>query len=892
MALDRTSLTEKRRAFTQAHTIRERAQADLASATTTVDALSRTAAADDPQLLAARADAAREQQAVTEARTAENTALADVQAALAGWLGEDPAADVGRLESNPIVLLPVRVETRFVAESSELRVRIYPDEILADGHEPELSAAERAAGVAYWSTGKDDLAAWQRLLQTYPSPRAAWIVRVTEPSPQAAVQSIDKPPGWSQAVQARLLPDRFVVIATRGSTTTRRGVGAPVLEPLALTVGPDSLASDQVQLGPDATFTLDEAVTWTIDFDKAVSVGMGIRLPVDADDLRLGFDRLLVIGVKTSMDAPSSAQSLGALFDAHHYTRGMAFIPQGSPTSNTLGTPAAYPPSDDNGAHSFAIERGAPLDTHSGCAAQTLTRALGLGGGHFAHVEGADLSEVIPALKMNRALYSATLGYYLDQMMAPLVSTEAVNEIGQYFSQWVIPRGLASAFRVGRVPYGVLPATSLSRWQHADTDTAVHRRMVELLQKIRPFWLAAASAAPHVGRSTDPDQDLLDVLAMDASAREARVRQVVGDGTWLNLAQLFGWPIKQWEDYHKTVGADLLDAAGISAPTPPRVLGMNFSDKSWLYHGPLVDIVALSETDPLGPRDYISWVRTATVEQLHLELLPTGMNPDIKRALLYRFLRHGALAEYHWWAGILLARFTPPVLTAVADAPDTSATPSDAGRWREPELVGIVSGTENRQTPWQRFDNQVDLDGLIIAIAALLDGDFESQLRALTGVGDYRDALTVLAPLPTAELERLFTETLDAASHRLDAWITSLATQRLVQPRRGGDIASGCFIGAYGWVENVIPETGRTVTLPNGRVVRTTPGGYIQAPSKTRADTAAAPHHVFVRLRPLLPSPLCPRFRPPVPLVLLAVPLLWRSRVPAQLAFFRDALSL
>ena len=56
------------------------------------------------------------------------------------------------------------------------------------------------------------------------------------------------------------------------------------------------------------------------------------------------------------------------------------------------------------------------------------------------------------------------------------------------------------------------------------------------------------------------------------------------------------------------------------------------------------------------------------------------------------------------------------------------------------------------QTPWQRFQNQVTLPSIgLIDIAALLDGDYESELRALTGVGDFRDALGVLAPLPTAE---------------------------------------------------------------------------------------------------------------------------------------------
>jgi hypothetical protein len=830
-SLNRTPIDQKREAFAQARITRLLAQADLAAKNATAADLSRTAAASDPRLQAAKEAATAQAQAVARARRTEKAALSDVTSSLESWLAENPALDVARLQSQyPIVLLPVRVETRLVPEASELRVRVYPDEIFADAHEPELSAAERAAGLAYWTGGTESLTAWQMLLATYRSQRAAWIAQVTAPGAQVPPASFDKASGWSRAVEARLLPDRFVVIATRG-TTTKQAVGAPVAEPLALSVGPDSLGSDRVPVGPDPNFMLDDAVKWTIDFDTAVSAGMGIRLPVDADDLRLGFDRLVVIGVKTSMDARSTSEQLGALFAAHHYTRGLAFVKQGAPTSNSAGTPAAYPPADDNGEHSWDIERGAPLDAAPGCAAQNLTHALGLPAGVFAHVEGADLSEVTPARKMNRVLYSATLGYFLDQMMDPLVPPDAVNEVGAHFSQWVLPRGPVSAFRVGRVPYGVLPATSLKRWQDPSGATPVARQMSALLQKICPIWSGFADLAPHVGRSFDADQDLLEILAMDASARQIRIRRVMGDGAWLNLARLNNWPIAQWESYHKSVGTAVLSAIGADPPTPPRVVGLNLSDNSLPYHGPLVDSVPASETDPLGPRDYITWARQATLAQLQLEQLPAGFPGEVKQVLLYRFLRHATLAECHWWTGRLLAQF------AVA--------PVEA--FREPELVGIVPGTERRPTPWQRFQLQVSLPGIgLIDVASFLDGDFEAELRGLTGVGDYRDALGVLAPLPTAELERLFTESLDAVSHRVDAWVTSLATQRLNQMADHRDFQPGCFVGAYGWVENLRPDMAATVTLPDGRTVRTTPGGYVQAPSMTHAITAAVLRNAYL----------------------------------------------
>jgi hypothetical protein len=848
--VDRTPVDNARTAFDQARQSRLQAQADLATKQATLSQLQRKLAPNDPAVQAAQNDVTAQQTTVTGAWTAEKTAIGAVSAAIAAFLATDISADVARLEAQyPIVLLPLRIETRFgtaprvararntavaasASGSPELLVRIYPDEISADAHEPELSADEQTAGQAYWAAAQpngEQLTAWQTLLLKYPAARAAWIVRLTDPSAKTPPPAFYKPTGWSRAVEARLLPDRFMVIATRGNVT-RQGVGAPIVEPLALSVGPDTLSSDQSPIGPDGSFKIDDAVKWTIDFDLAVANGMAIRLPIDAQDLQLGFDRVIVIGVKTSLDAVATPQRLGALLDAQHYTSGIAFVPQGTPTSNAIGTPAGYPPPDQNDAHSFSIERGNLLDTTSGSAAQMLTLAMGLPPGFFPHVEGADLVELTPAQQMNRVLYSSTLGYFLDQIMSPLVGTDAVNEVGQYFAQWVVPRGICSAFRVGRVPYGVLPVTSVARWQDAPGVTPVQARITQLVQKLRPTFVSLAGGAPHVGATSDPDQDLLDVLAMDASAREVRVRRVLGNGTWLNLLALFDWPDAIWNGIHQTIGASVLTALGLDGASHPRVLDMNFSANANSYHGTLVDTVDTSESAPLGPRDYVTWIQKATIDQLHLESLPSTFPASTKQVLLYRFLRHGALAEYHWWGNILLGKY--------------SATPIAA--WKESELVAIVPGTESVMTPWQRFNSPVTLPGIgLIDVGAFFDGDYESEIRALTGAGDFRDALAGLAPLPTAELERLFTETLDAVSHRLDAWIGSLANRRLVEMQRRRETRAGCFVGAYGWVEKLKPENAKTVTV-GGQTMRTTPGGYVQGPSMAHASTAAVLRNAYL----------------------------------------------
>ena len=84
----------------------------------------------------------------------------------------------------------------------------------------------------------------------------------------------------------------------------------------------------------------------------------------------------------------------------------------------------------------------------------------------------------------------------------------------------------------------------------------------------------------------------------------------------------------------------------------------------------------------------------------------------------------------------------------------------------------------------------------------------------------YQEALRVLQKLPTAELDRLLTETLDVCSHRIDAWITGLYSARLEAMRE--EDPSGVHLGAYAWVENLrarFDQRTTPVTLPDGRRV-------------------------------------------------------------------------
>ena len=89
-------------------------------------------------------------------------------------------------------------------------------------------------------------------------------------------------------------------------------------------------------------------------------------------------------------------------------------------------------------------------------------------------------------------------------------------------------------------------------------------------------------------------------------------------------------------------------------------------------------------------------------------------------------------------------------------------------------------------------------------------------------------ALRPAAADDLAKLDGLLAEAIDAASHRIDAWMTSLATARLAAHRAVQPVGLG--IGAYGWLEDLRARS------PGQRGEG---DGWVLAPSQHHAVTAA-----------------------------------------------------
>lgn len=369
--------------------------------------------------------------------------------------------------THPLILFPVRVETRFAARragpGTDLLLRVYPDDIHLNSHEPGLTEEEERRGKEFWthvaatSAGTDRQEhirqGWQRLTEQFGATRAAWIAQVLDPSQAGTVTRRND--SWTRASHTQTLPDRWVAVGYRGEAARITAWGNAIPETVA--VGPDPRSTSP--LGSDERPPVDEGMRWITEFETAETIGMGLRIPITEEDAQAGFDRIVVLGLKASWDASATAGRLTQLFDAHHYTGGLALVKQQAPTNNTAETSAGYRSTEHSAADSMGVELGSPL-TQSGSDGDLLAKALGLPSSVFAHVRGADGAE-----QRHASLTQAALLALCDSpLLRHLLGAIGTDVLRDHVITYVRARGPLPALRIDNQPYGLLPVAALDRW--------------------------------------------------------------------------------------------------------------------------------------------------------------------------------------------------------------------------------------------------------------------------------------------------------------------------------------------------------------------------------------------------------------------------------------------
>jgi hypothetical protein len=254
---------------------------------------------------------------------------------------------------------------------------------------------------------------------------------------------------WSQAPQVKHFPERFVVLGYNGGRQTLEAIGGVVTLPLY--VGPDPSSDPETDptsaIHPDGgDLFVPDQLKWMVDFERAVAAGMGIAIDLTPAQAARGFDRLIVLGLQLSARHVDGQSALEELLRHHAVGRsGLAMLPQGTPTHNTSGTGTGYTRLDDPD-QSFDDRKNAPLFTVTSDPMQKrdgqwVAEMLGVDPALFSVVHAAGGKDQMRARAMQRALWPATIGYWMDKLLAPVFSDEAIASTRWYFTRYVSGRG-------------------------------------------------------------------------------------------------------------------------------------------------------------------------------------------------------------------------------------------------------------------------------------------------------------------------------------------------------------------------------------------------------------------------------------------------------------------
>ena len=766
----------------------------------------------------------------------------------------------------PLLLLPVRLETRFSldGEPPVLLLRVHPDDISTDGHVPGLEPGEVEAGRRFWSqawmvgsTREDQLRGFGRLATRVGPYRAAWVLEATRPlnwGQRAAALGIPPivplfPPAPARDTvtpsRARLLPERWVAIGYQENEYRFTVAGGPIDRDLA--VAPD-LAATGAAPGTIGDLIEDQGLGWLRSFEAAESVGMAMRIPLRPWERQKGLE-LLVLGACSAYPSATIPATLADLLASHHWTHGLDFVRRGTPTNNTdLATSGVSLSEPDLGAlldTVLAVPRPASplvLPLSSSDFGTATRHALGLADGTIVdRLPGRDDEQLILASAMNAALWPATWGHLLRSLLSGAVAEDWIDWTRRRFVGYVAGGGALPALRVGRLPYGVLP---VRLDEISDPSPDPSQTLQNLLLGLVPTW---DDAVTHRVAHLDPD-------ATDLAGEFPRQRPTLGRATATlarvlaatpNPSVLAARPVTdQTGLYQWRWGIDVVLLDWAVSPTFPDIateLGTDLGGAATLEEqiAVLEDVIeaghgtgdgalwseANNTDNDQATRDAaqaaIDFVADSMLPLLYghrdriepfLDLAPdraavTGKMADGSDPPIF-FSWYGEDGEQDTWTGPLVA--------------DDPAAAADVAVWLDALAVEAADPDRPAAAPGEHAPLLFQLLKRSIAVVAAADRDaLVDGLRTLAdAAADGR-----LAD-PVGDLETLLGETLGTCMHRLDAWLSGNATNRLEAVRRTRP--AGLEAGAYGWVVDLRPAPAGTPSQ-----------GFVHAPSLDHAATAA-----------------------------------------------------
>lgn len=676
---------------------------------------------------------------------------------------------------------------------------------------------------------------------------------------------------WTEAPRMKAMPDKFVAVLYTGITKRTVIFTKPVRDGLAVGIDPLLDEDDQIKKDANKDLQFNEDLSWMIDFETAVEVGMGMKIDLSPTEASAGFDKIFVMGLRFSTDEKASAAVLEKLIEEHfHSEQGFELIKQGTPTNNTEESPSGHSSDGDADASYARLFRDSEAFAETNVYwlqpdGQRLAESLNLTSGVFKNKVNAKGNDQREAYAMNTALFPATMGYFMEEMMDPLFSERTIEQTRFFASRFVSGRGPIPAIKIGRQPYGILPTTAYSKIGFYEHLSAAYEelgnakdpylsQLNKTIKQLDKVWTSLSDSVDYIGKTGDPHQVLLSVLGLHSNSVEFHQRYAQSIEQLYNQLKLKMGPFiaalvaAAIANRAKTVLTDIgLDPLRFKLP----ILEKFFLSTPNPLTGGLVDDIDASESAFIRAytsdnKNYLEWLEAAGGEVLRTQNFGSGKAAP--NALLYMLLRHS----------LLLAQSK-----AATNLYVDKALITDKSVFHDKAFMYIQKTDEGRSKFEHLYNPAKSVTGSDTKL--LIDYIYEvlPLLTAADQLKDVKSALTLLKDVPTARLERLLIEHLDVCNYRLDAWRTGLAHYKLVEQQQlrkrenptvpAATTTEGIYLGAYGWLEHVKPKT----TVPTAKQLPPdlsdifNPGnkhiivtdkdnlGFIHAPSVDQASTAA-----------------------------------------------------
>jgi hypothetical protein len=794
----------------------------------------------------------------------------------------------------PALLVPVRLETRRIA--NDLYIRVFPDQPFIDGHRVALTEEEHAealklrAALAAISPpvqpqeeGYEDYlelvevarGEWRELARRYGPNRAAWLLEST--FRDQAVSTSDEQKAF--VPRLFLLPERFVFLVYKDGVLAYQLPGVDITGELTLLPAPVDASTETGETPDEETppedGLFDAQSKWVTDFAAAELAGLAIKIPLSAAhaaDPALEFSQIVVVGLRSELES-NEGSPFAQFVRTHRYTDGFEFLSYSTPTNSTEEQVSGHSESAEELLTSYDYEVLSPLSSLSGerrsaTAFAELSHAVGLFSGSvpeiaadpeegrtaeetvLARIKGAGVSNEAPLPHMVDALWPSTGDYFYGTMLGYETGREM---LGRHAARWLRPHGPLPTMRIGNQPYSVLPATRVKTagdawvWKEHASDhpgeddpaawTAFDAALAKALSVLLRIWLDKAGHSPAVPVAAgggDQDEEVLQLLGMSPHSLDYRVRPIVDQTLVGILLLIFGGThfgrgssfeglvpermsaIPTWvSEKEKISDATLkvLAEMGGSA-VKGSLLWRAFA---WGEGGPLEMPLVRDPNNPAdGPENYLPILHAAR----------EGASPSGSNTLLYDLIRR----SYQRVAGS-----ADDVRGRVHNAVASLASPGIEffGRVISAAEVEALARRAPKADPFPADDVFEDIaQGAPYTSLKELDDELPSSASP--------ELRTNLIAKLRSDLDKRFElglrDVVDALTYRLDAWYTTLATQRLHAMRARAP--RGVYWGAYGYVEGL-------KVSPPGPPGGAAGGGFIHAPSVAHASAAAVLRSAF-----------------------------------------------